>query len=87
VSLALFAANLLVVVLGGFIAVQAFRGYRRHASSMMFAIGVGFSLLSLGGAVGCSTAGAVGVTIPGAALLKTCFIGSGMGVISLAMLR
>ena len=86
-TLSLLAANLLVVVLGLFIAVQAFRGYRRHASTMMLAIGVGFVFLSLGGAMGCSTLGALGISVPGAAVLKTCFFGAGMGVISLAMVR
>lgn len=86
-SLALLVGNLAIVALGWFIAYQAFRGYRRNGSELMLSIGVGFVLLSLGGVSGCSLTDLLGVSIPGMALVKTCLIGTGMGVISLALYR
>ena len=83
----LLVANTLVVVLGFAIAAQAFRGYRRTESTLMLAIGVGFVFLSLGGAVGCSTFEALNVGLPGQQYLKTCLVGTGMAVISVAIFR
>jgi ABC-type transport system involved in cytochrome c biogenesis permease subunit len=87
VALLLLAGNVLVMLLGLFIAAQAFRGYRRTESSMMLAIGVGFVFLSLGGVMGCSMFELLGVAVPGQEYLKTCLVGTGMAVISVALYR
>lgn len=86
-SLLLVVGNVLILALGLFIAYQAFRGYRRNGSGMMLSIGIGFVFLSFGGVTGCSMFELLGVTFPGMAFLKTCLVGTGMGVISLALYR
>ncbi|QLG28903.1 hypothetical protein HUG10_15730 [Halorarum halophilum] len=86
-SLPLVLGNVLILGLGLLIAYQAFRGYRRNGSRMMFSIGVGFVLLSVGGVTGCSTFELLGLSFPGMEFLKTCLIGTGMSVISIALYR
>jgi hypothetical protein len=54
---------------------------------MMLAIGVGFVFLSLGGVMGCSMFELLGVAVPGQEYLKTCLVGTGMAVISVALYR
>lgn len=86
-NLTLLLGNVAILALGLLIAYQAFRGYRRNGSGMMLAIGVGFVFLSVGGVAGCSTFELLGVSFPGMEFLKTCLVGTGMGVISLALYR
>lgn len=47
----LVAGKILVMLLGFVVAYKAYEGYRRHRSSAMFYLAIGFALISIGTAI------------------------------------
>ncbi len=77
----LIVAKLLVLALGLVIATIAYRGYRRHRSTAMLYLGIGFVLISIGTAIEglLFEVGAVDIFI--ASAIQTVIAASGMLVI------
>lgn len=86
-STVLIAANLLVIGLGFLIAMQSYRGYRRHQNVTMLYIAVGFVCISIGGVLDCTLFNTYLPTMMHTGLLRTGFVVAGMGTISYSLYR
>ncbi|WP_255197344.1 DUF7521 family protein [Halorarius litoreus] len=77
----LIIAKLVTVLLGLLIAGQAYRGYRRHASTPMLYLSVGFILISVGSVLEGILFDVVGLSIFQAGTVETALVAAGMLVI------
>lgn len=77
----LIAAKLLVLTIGLFISYLAYRGYRRHGSSAMYYLAVGFGLVSVGTVIEGLLFEVAGVEIITASTIQTVIVAAGMLVV------
>lgn len=81
VHLELVVAKLVTVLLGVLIAVQAYRGYRRHGSWPMRYLAVGFLIISVGSVVEGVLYEEVGLDLVTAGAVQASIVALGMLVI------
>jgi hypothetical protein len=74
----LVIAKLITVALGGWIAYQAYRGYRRYQSVPMLYVAVGFTLISAGAVLERSLYDIGGLPLFWAGAIQTVIVASGM---------
>lgn len=74
----LIAAKLIVLLLGLLIATRAYQGYRRHESTAMLYLAIGFALISVGTAIEGFLFELANMEIFLASTIQTIISGSGM---------
>ena len=81
----LVVAKALTVLLGLAIALQAYRGGRRHASRPMYFVAGGFVLISVGAVLETVFIDTLGWGLLEAGLVQTALVAAGMGLILYAL--